>query len=129
MDLNKEQSLVVFSQNNTLVTATAGAGKTRVLIAKVMQLINDGVTLITVITFTKSAATEIKERLITCLGTLPEGLVVGTFHSVISKHINKHSKVGLMSNKEQAVYFINITIAISVSMKDMLIFLFILRKK
>ena len=101
MQLNKPQSQVVFSKGNILVTATAGAGKTRVLIAKVMQLLNEGVTLITLITFTKAAGTEIQERLIECLGTLPEGLVVGTFHSIISKHINKHSKVGLMSTEEQ----------------------------
>lgn len=101
MTLNEPQTQVVFSKENTLVTATAGAGKTRVLIAKVMQLLNEGVTLITLITFTRAAALEIQERLLNILGVLPDGLVVGTFHSIISKHINKHSKVALMSSEEQ----------------------------
>jgi superfamily I DNA/RNA helicase len=101
MTLNEPQTQVVFSKENTLVTATAGAGKTRVLIAKVMQLLNEGVTLITLITFTRAAALEIQTRLLKILGVLPDGLVVGTFHSIISKHINEHSKVALMSSEEQ----------------------------
>jgi superfamily I DNA/RNA helicase len=101
MMLNCEQSTVVYSPKSILVRATPGTGKTRVLIAKVMKLIDEGIRLITVITFTKAAANEIQERLLKTIGVLPKGLVVGTFHSVISKHINQHLKVGLMSNEEQ----------------------------
>ena len=101
MNLNKQQSKIVLSEGNISVLATAGAGKTRVLIAKVLHLLNQGISLITLVTFTKASAVEIEERLIKHLGGLPKGLVVGTFHSIISKHISRHSKIGLMSSDEQ----------------------------
>lgn len=101
MDLNEKQLFIVNLQQSVLVRATPGTGKTRVLIAKVLKLLSEGVSFITLITFTKASALEIQKRLIVELGSLPEGIVVGTFHSVISKHINKHVKVGLMSNEEQ----------------------------
>lgn len=101
MMLNKKQSIVVETNKSIIVKATPGTGKTRVLIAKVIHLIERGISLITLITFTKAAANEISERLVKNFGALPPGVVVGTFHSVISKHINKHIKVGMMSNEDQ----------------------------
>ncbi|MGK2231309.1 MAG: superfamily I DNA/RNA helicase [Colwellia sp.] len=99
--LNNQQEFVVNSNTSILMSATPGTGKTRVLIAKVIKLIDAGITMITLITFTKAAANEIYERLIKILGVLPQGVIVGTFHSVISKHINQHLEVGLMSNEDQ----------------------------
>lgn len=65
------------------VTAGAGAGKTTVLTKRVQNLVEHGVEpkSILSITFTKKAATEMKERLVKLIGAPGEDVFMGTFHS------------------------------------------------
>ena len=65
------------------VTAGAGAGKTTVLTTRIQNLVNHGINPknILSITFTKKAATEMKERLIKLIGAPGEDVFMGTFHS------------------------------------------------
>jgi ATP-dependent helicase/nuclease subunit A len=63
----KEQLEVIASRGkNQLVSAAAGSGKTAVLITRILCLIKEGLTSVDrllVVTFTKAAASEMKERL------------------------------------------------------------------
>ncbi len=81
-DLNPRQEEAVVSKgSHLLVKAGPGTGKTRVLTARILYLITEGVKSdrILAITFTNKAASEIKKRLeITGLKALPQ---VETFHS------------------------------------------------
>jgi DNA helicase II / ATP-dependent DNA helicase PcrA len=61
-----QQEIVESNDNNIIVVAGAGSGKTRVLTERVKRLINDGIDPcnIVVITFTNMAADEMRERLL-----------------------------------------------------------------
>ena len=51
--------------NETLVSAAAGSGKTAVLVEHVLQMLRDGgnINRLLIITFTRAAAAELRERL------------------------------------------------------------------
>ena len=82
-----EQQLEAFyhTKGAALVLAGAGSGKTTVLLRRIARLISEGVPppRILVTTFTKRAAEEMRERLVTLLGgdAAIEGLWLGTFHA------------------------------------------------
>lgn len=63
----KEQEIALKSKNSTIVSASAGSGKTAVLTEKVFNYIMDGTPIrnILVMTFSTKAADEMKERIIT----------------------------------------------------------------
>ena len=69
--LNDEQNLAVYSRGSSiLVSAPAGSGKTKILVNRIMSLIEDdhiNVNELLVLTFTKAAAIEMKQRLIEAL--------------------------------------------------------------
>jgi superfamily I DNA/RNA helicase len=80
MELNKEQKrAVVFEGRSLIVKAGPGTGKTRVLVERVAYLASKGVKpeLILVLTFTRKAVKEIKERL---KKKKVKGVEVKTFH-------------------------------------------------
>ena len=64
---NKEQALAISTrQTNLLVSASAGSGKTTVLIERILQHILSGyasIDRLLVVTFTEAAASEMKERM------------------------------------------------------------------
>jgi len=79
MEFNAEQLKAIEARNHTiLVSAAAGSGKTAVLIERITRLIREGARLnrMLVITFTRAAAGEMKQRLRDTLmneyGTDPE---------------------------------------------------------
>jgi DNA helicase-2/ATP-dependent DNA helicase PcrA len=82
----KQQEAVSHVQGPSVILAGAGSGKTRVLIHKVLNLVQNQhiyPSKIVMITFTNKAASEMKERIETYndeLGTIKLGFV-GTFHS------------------------------------------------
>jgi DNA helicase II / ATP-dependent DNA helicase PcrA len=82
--LNKEQKEAVLNSDGpSIILAGAGSGKTRVLIHKVMYLIqekNVKPSSIVMITFTNKAASEMKSR----MGAVSLGYV-GTFHTFCAK--------------------------------------------
>ena len=67
MDYTKEQQKVIKVRgSNALVSAAAGSGKTAVIVERLIQrVIKDGINIdeILLVTFTKAAAAEMKERI------------------------------------------------------------------
>lgn len=65
MDLTEEQRAAVESEGKTIVSASAGSGKTFVMIQKLAAAIESGVDLdeVLAVTFTKKAAAQMKEKL------------------------------------------------------------------
>ncbi|MBP7832752.1 MAG: exodeoxyribonuclease V subunit gamma [Candidatus Levybacteria bacterium] len=102
--LNPEQQRAVLeTQGPLIVLAGAGSGKTRVLVHKVLYLMQEkGIPgdNILMVTFTNKAAAEMKERIKKALeisGIKNMGLpTVGTFHSLCARILRRHGKyVGL----------------------------------
>ena len=60
-----EQHVAIDAQGRTIVSASAGSGKTTVMIEKIIRFIQDGgsVSSILAVTFTKKAASQMKEKL------------------------------------------------------------------
>ena len=100
--LNEYQKKAVNHKNGPcLVVAGAGSGKTRVLICRIINLINSGVRPqnILAITFTNKAADEMRTRLLSSNVEGAEKVFVGTFHSFGLKIIREnYEKCGLDRN-------------------------------
>ena len=64
-NFTQEQLRAIESQGRTIVSASAGSGKTTVMIEKIIRLIKDGTGVgeILAVTFTKKAAAQMKEKL------------------------------------------------------------------
>lgn len=95
--LNKEQQQIVTSKaQNILVLAGAGSGKTRVLVSRIVYLLNQGLCYpqnILAVTFTNKAAKEMKDRIAVSssyLGNINH-MFLGTFHSICHRLLKKHA--------------------------------------
>lgn len=101
-ELNAEQLDVVQSGDGPcLVLAGAGSGKTRTITYRVAYLLEAGVdpSEILLLTFTNKAAKEMTSRVEMLLGSYPQGLWAGTFHSVANRLLRKYAtKVGYQPN-------------------------------
>ncbi len=92
MELTEEQRNAVTTEaRECVVMAGAGSGKTRVITARIRHLLGKGVspTEIMVLTFTRKAAGEMRDRLVESItedggdaNRLLRGMLMGTFHSV-----------------------------------------------
>jgi len=96
-DLNIQQLAAVQKINGpSIILAGAGSGKTRVLVSKVLNLINNHNILssaIVMITFTNKAAGEMKKRINQPLG------FVGTFHAFCCQILRRFGpKIGIDNN-------------------------------
>lgn len=90
-ELNEEQSAVVRDNDNILLVACPGSGKTRTLTYKVaneLSRLKSHKKFVIAITYTNRAANEIKER-IELLGISTEQLWIGTIHSFCNEWILK----------------------------------------
>ncbi len=79
-----------------LVLAGAGSGKTRVLTARIVNLIDRHAVppdRILAVTFTNKAAGEMKERIGRLLERDPSGLWVGTFHSLSARLLRREAEL------------------------------------
>ncbi|GAB4219086.1 MAG: DNA helicase PcrA [Candidatus Microgenomates bacterium] len=98
-NLNSSQKqAVLYTQGPSIILAGAGSGKTRVLIAKVINLIKNHQVdpkKILMITFTNKAAAEMKNR----IGLEYSLGYIGTFHSFCAKILRVEAdKIGLKKN-------------------------------
>ncbi|MFN7470995.1 MAG: UvrD-helicase domain-containing protein, partial [Roseiflexaceae bacterium] len=85
MILNEAQQRAVAHQGgHALVLAGAGTGKTATLIARAVELLHRGVRpdQIILVTFTRRATRELRERLTHQVGEVAERMRVGTFHRI-----------------------------------------------
>ena len=93
--LNKSQrEAVVYCDGPQLVIAGAGSGKTRVLTMKIAYLLQHGYKAdeIIALTFTKKAATEMKNRIRDLVGPgMSRRLWMGTFHSLFSRILRQEA--------------------------------------
>ena len=103
--LNPEQRKAVeTTEGPLLVLAGAGTGKTRVLTARIAHILASGRTYpsqILAVTFTNTAAREMKSRIAALIGEgAAEGMPwLGTFHSIGVKILRRHAEmVGLLSD-------------------------------
>ena len=94
--LNEEQRLAVSSvEGPLLIVAGAGSGKTRVLTSRIAYILEKGCTpdRILSLTFTKKAASEMKERIALMVGQKnARKLVMGTFHSVFIRFLREYAE-------------------------------------
>ncbi len=102
-DLNPEQrEAVEHVDGPLLVLAGAGSGKTRVLTVRIAHLVQEhGVdpAALLAVTFTNTAAAEMRERVRRLLGAEPAGTWNGTFHSMGARLLRRHAAyLGWSSN-------------------------------
>jgi len=103
-NLNKAQKeAVMYLDGPLLIVAGAGSGKTKVLTARIANIIKEKKAFpnqILSVTFTNKASKEMQTRVSKLLGSTAIGLSwLGTFHSICAKLLRKHaSAVKLNSN-------------------------------
>ena len=93
--LNDEQAAAVrCTEGPVLIVAGAGSGKTRVLTSRIAAILDGGCEAgrVMALTFTKKAATEMKERVAVMVGERrARHLVMGTFHSVFVRFLREYA--------------------------------------
>ena len=106
-DLNEAQRDAVCNiSQNSLVIAGAGSGKTKVLIQRILWLIEDNdfsPYSILAVTFTNKAAKEIKNRLSSSLNISIESMWVGTFHGVCYRILRANYQKALLPKSFQVI--------------------------
>jgi len=81
----EQDAAIAHGEGPLLIVAGPGTGKTRTLVERIARLLRDRAavpTEITAITFTRKAATELRERLAALLGVRAQGVSVQTFHAL-----------------------------------------------
>ena len=94
-ELNSEQKAAVECvEGPVLIVAGAGSGKTRVLTSRIAYIIEKGGDpgRIMALTFTKKAATEMKERIAVMVGERKaRRIYMGTFHSIFIRFLREYA--------------------------------------
>lgn len=93
--LSDEQRKVAVCDQNILLLASAGTGKTKTMAAKILRLINEkqmDPSRILCLTFTNKACEETKERLLSAVGKDSLAVTVRTFHSFCFEIIDSEKR-------------------------------------
>ncbi len=91
----KQKEAVELTDGPLLIIAGAGSGKTRTLVERLLNIIRLRKAFayeVMAVTFTNKAAGELKERIISSIGDEGKAVIAGTFHSICSKILRKHSE-------------------------------------
>jgi DNA helicase-2/ATP-dependent DNA helicase PcrA len=94
-DLNKRQFDIIDDLHGPqLIIAGAGSGKTRTIVYCVAKLLSNNIkpSQIMLVTFTNKAAAVMIQRVENLLGTKPEGIWAGTFHSLANRFLRQYAK-------------------------------------
>lgn len=98
----QQREAVEYMSGPQLIIAGAGSGKTRVLMHKIVHLLNLGYapTRILALTFTNKAADSMKDRINALTGEkIADKLWMGTFHSILLRILYRHyDKIGFRSD-------------------------------
>ena len=89
----RQREAVTAPQQNLLVLAGAGSGKTRVLVHRIAWLLQvEGLSpqSVLAVTFTNKAANEMRGRIEELLGLPVAGMWVGTFHGIAHRLLRRH---------------------------------------
>jgi ATP-dependent DNA helicase pcrA len=101
--LNNEQLEAVLSDDNEIMlVAGAGTGKTNTIVKKIIYLIKEQRVIpynILAVTFTNKAVREIRERVNNSLCTNHSGVVVNTFHQLAKSILDKDDNYQLLGYK------------------------------
>lgn len=101
--LNNEQLEAVLSNDNEIMlVAGAGTGKTNTIVKKIIYLIKEQRIIpynILAVTFTNKAVREIRERVNNSLCTNHSGVVVNTFHQLAKSILDKDDNYQLLGYK------------------------------
>ncbi len=83
----EQRAAVEGAGGRTLILASAGAGKTRTLVATLARLVAEGVPAQSIVltTFTRRAAAEMVSRASAAAGVDLSGMLAGTFHSICAR--------------------------------------------
>ncbi len=96
MELNAEQKAVVETlQENILLTASAGTGKTNTMAARISRIVGEGLAKaeeILCLTFTNKACKEMRERIDAVVGEKARNIVIRTFHGFCYDVIRQEAK-------------------------------------
>ena len=95
-ELNEAQrAAVVYNDGPALVIAGAGSGKTRVLVYKLLYLLDSGYhpAGLMALTFTNKAAREMQARISQHVGSVARQIHMGTFHSIFGKILRQHTQL------------------------------------
>ena len=95
-ELNEAQrAAVVYNDSPALVIAGAGSGKTRVLVYKLLYLLDSGYhpAGLMALTFTNKAAREMQARISQHVGSVARQIHMGTFHSIFGKILRQHAQL------------------------------------
>lgn len=103
-----QKKVLLSTKGQYLVIAGAGSGKTHTIVHRTIWLLENGINEknILMITFTKKATLEMKERIERILGR-KVGITISTFHSFCARLIIKHSsffgieKLEILEEKER----------------------------
>lgn len=98
INLDPQQLAAIEASSPTLVNASAGSGKTRCLIAKIIGLLEEGTDPknILAVTFTNKAANEMKERLKKQSLSI-EGMQISTIHSLCVRIIRSFTQYTVLN--------------------------------
>ncbi|BCN29717.1 ATP-dependent helicase [Anaeromicropila herbilytica] len=125
MDYNEAQRQAIHHKDGPmLVLAGPGSGKTLVITRRTKNLIEEyGIDprKILVITFTKAAAGEMKERFLKLMGNVSVAVSFGTFHAIfftILKYAYNYNSSNIISEEQRMQYFREIIAKLDLEIED-----------